>query len=141
MTTVVRLLIWHVDAFTAEPTTRGRSPLADASPETVSIGEGVVVFAACEQADEVEPEEAATRATRAIVAVAKQLGAQTIVLHSFAHLFVELASPAPARELLGAIQAQLTAQGYSARQTAFGWFNRLDLKAKGHPYSRIARQV
>jgi threonyl-tRNA synthetase len=137
----MRLLIWHVDAFAAAPTTRGRSDIADAAPEAVSIDEGIVVFAACERKDEAEPEAVAARATETIVAVAKQLGAQTVVLHSFAHLFVELSSPAAAHELLSAVQALLAAQGFDARQTAFGWFNRLDLKAKGHPYSRIARQV
>jgi hypothetical protein len=28
----MRLLIWHVDGFVAEPTKRGRSPVADAEP-------------------------------------------------------------------------------------------------------------
>jgi hypothetical protein len=138
----VRLLIWHVDRFAAEPTQRGRSKVADAEPQPAAIDEGLVVFAACEKKDEAEPEAVAARATEAITTVARQLGARAVVLHSFAHLFVdELSAPAVAHDILSQILARLTAEGYSASQTAFGWFNRLDLQAKGHPYSRIARQV
>jgi threonyl-tRNA synthetase len=137
----MRLLIWHVDSFLAEPTERGRSKIADAAPKAVSVSDGLVVFAACEKRDEPEPEAVAKRATAAIVEVAKQLGARAVVLHSFAHLFVELSSPQVARQVLDRIQAMLAEQGYAVEQSAFGWFNRLEIKAKGHPLSRVARQV
>ncbi len=138
----MRLLMWHVDAFVAEPTERGRSQVADDDPPTVRIDEGLVIFVAAEQADETEPAAVAERAAVAITQTAKNLGAQTIVLHSFAHLFVEkLAAPAIACEMLNQTQSLLTAQGYSVSQSAFGWFNRLELRAKGHPYSRVARRV
>lgn len=137
----MRLLIWHVDAFAAEPAQRGRSVLADAAPQPVRIAEGLVVFAAVEKADEAEPEAVADRAAAAIADVARRLGAHDVALHSFAHLFVELSSPAAAKQVLDATQSRLAAQGYAVAQSAFGWFNRLELRAKGHPLSRIARQV
>lgn len=138
----MRLLMWHVDAFVAEPTERGRSKVADDNPPTVSIGEGLVIFVAAEQADEAEPLAVAERAAAAITQTAKNLGAQTIVLHSFAHLFVEkLAAPEIACDILNYTQALLAPQGYTVSQSAFGWFNRLELHAKGHPYSRVARRV
>ncbi len=137
----MRLLIWHVDTFVAEPSERGRSSLADASPRPARIGEGLAVFAAVEKADEAEPEAVAERAAAAIADVARRLGAHDVVLHSFAHLFVELSTPAAAKQVLDATQARLEQQGYAVTQSAFGWFNRLELRAKGHPLSRIARQV
>ncbi|MGZ6391160.1 MAG: threonyl-tRNA synthetase editing domain-containing protein [Ktedonobacterales bacterium] len=137
----MRMLIWHVDAFVAEPTERGRSKVADSEPQTVRIDDGLVVFAAAEKADEADPEATAERAVAAVVEVAKQLGAMTIVLHSFAHLFVELSAPAVARQILTGMQGKLEAQGYTVSQSAFGWFNRLEMRAKGHPLSRVARQV
>ena len=116
--------------------------MAAAEPQTVRVDNALVVFAAAEEKDEAEPEEVATRATAAIEKTAKQLGVQTIVLHSFAHLFVEkLAAPAIAQQILTETRAQLEVDGYSASQTAFGWFNRLEIRAKGHPLSRVARQV
>lgn len=137
----MRLLIWHVDRFVAEPTERGRSAVADAEPKTVRVEDALVVFAAVEKKDESEPEITAERAAAAIAQVAKQLGARTIVLHSFAHLFVELSTPATAQQVLAATQTRLETENYTVEQTAFGWFNRLDMQAKGHPLSRVARQI
>jgi len=138
----MRLLIWHVDGFVAEPTERGRSPVADTEPQAVRVEDALVVFAAVEKKDEAEPEATAERATAVIAQVAKQLGARTIVLHSFAHLFVEqLSAPATAQQVLNATQMRLEANDYDVTQTAFGWFHRLEMRAKGHPYSRVARQV
>jgi threonyl-tRNA synthetase len=137
----MRMLIWHVDSFAAEPTERGRSKLADESPQTVRVDEALVVFAASEKADEAEPDAVVERAVVALVDVARRLGEQTVVLHSFAHLFVELSSPATAKAILDGIQAALEGQGYSVQESAFGWFNRLEMRAKGHPLSRVARQV
>ncbi|HEY7341412.1 MAG TPA: threonyl-tRNA synthetase editing domain-containing protein [Ktedonobacterales bacterium] len=137
----MRLLIWHVDRFRAEPTERGRSKVADAEPKVVAVEDALVAFAAAEKQDEAEPDAVAGRATGAIEEVARQLGARTVVLHSFAHLFVELSAPATARAILDTVEHRLAADGYSVSQSAFGWFNRLELHAKGHPLSRIARQV
>ena len=137
----MRMLIWHVDSFAAEPAERGRSKLADETPQTVRVEEALVVFAASEKADEPEPDAVAGRAVAAVVDVARRLGEQTIVLHSFAHLFVELSTPATAKAILDKMQAALEARGYGVRQSAFGWFNRLEMRAKGHPLSRVARQV
>ncbi len=137
----MRLLIWHMDAFAAEPEERGRSKIADAEPRTVRVEDALVVFAACEKADEAEPEAVTERAAAAIIQVARQTGARTIVLHSFSHLFVELSAPAVAKEILDGLESRLAGEGYTLHQTAFGWFNRLEMKAKGHPLSRVARQV
>lgn len=137
----MRMLIWHVDAFAAEPEDRGRSKIADEAPQPVRIGEGLVVFAACEKADEADPDAVAARASAAIADVAGRLGARTVVLHSFAHLFVELSTPVTARAILDDVQRRLQDAGLAASQTAFGYFNRLELRAKGHPLSRVARQV
>ena len=53
----MRLLIWHVDRFHAEPTERGRSKVADSEPATVAVEDALVVFAAAEQQDETDPEK------------------------------------------------------------------------------------
>lgn len=137
----MRLLIWHVDSFTAEPTERGRSKIADTEPPVARVEDGLVVFAAVEKGDEPEPLAVAGRAAAAIAEVARNLGAQRVLLHSFAHLFVELSAPKVAREVLNETQRLLEAEGYVVSQSAFGWFNRLEMKAKGHPLSRVARQV
>lgn len=137
----MRLLMWHVDHFASEPTERGRSKVADAEPARVSVEEALVVFAQAEKADEGDTTGVAERTAEAVAQVAGQLKVRSVVLHSFAHLFGELSAPALARDILDQAQARLTARGFETSQTAFGWFNRIDLRAKGHPYSRQARQL
>src|SRR4029450_10252858 len=70
----MRMLIWHVDEFVVEATERGRSKLADETPQAVRVGEALVVFAASEKADESEPEAVAERAVAALGDVARRLG-------------------------------------------------------------------
>ncbi len=137
----MRLLIWHVDHFASEPTERGRSKVADAEPPSISVEEALVVFAQAEKGDEPDPEAVAERAAEAIGRVAAQLKARTVVLHSFAHLFGELSDPAVARAILAGMEERLRSRELTVSQTAFGWFNRLDLRAKGHPLSRQARRI
>ncbi len=137
----MRMLIWHVDHFGSTPGQRGRSPVADAEPWPVDVGEALLVFAAAEPADEGDPEATGQRAAAAIAQVAAQLKARKVVLHSFAHLFGELAKPEAARAVLQATQTELEQRGLTCAQTPFGWFNALDIKAKGHPISRVARTV
>jgi hypothetical protein len=137
----VRLLIWHVDRFAAEPTQRGRSRVADAEVLHVAVDNALVVFAQAEQADEADPDGVAVRAAEAIQRVAAQLKVPVVVLHSFAHLFGEPSAPEVARQILDAMQAVLAGHGLTIHQTAFGWFNRLEMSAKGHPLSRQARQI
>ncbi len=137
----MRLLIWHMDEFVAEPEQRGRSRVADDEPVTVRVTEALVVFAAAEKADESDTSGVAGRAAAAILDVAARVDVHTIVLHSFSHLFVELAAPDVAKLMLDDIENLLEEQGYTVAQTAFGWFNRLEMRAKGHPLSRVARQV
>jgi threonyl-tRNA synthetase len=35
----------------------------------------------------------------------------------------------------------LTEKGYNTLRPPFGWFNEIELKAKGHPLSRISRII
>lgn len=140
----MRLLIWHVNSFSSTVTQKGRSPLVEAVPpgeRTTAVGEALLVLASVERGDERAPELVAGGAASEIDALARQLKVGTVVLHSFAHLFAELAEPATAVQVLDLVRARLEQQGYAVRRTPFGWFNTLEIKAKGHPLSRVARIV
>ncbi len=138
----MRFLALHVDYFRTEMTERGRSPLRE-EPEnrTVSVDEALVVLSSVEKADEANPSASASRAADEIARIAEQLKVRTIVIHSFAHLFAELAKPETAVSVLKEIQGRLNQRGYRVERTPFGWFNTLEVRAKGHPLSRIARVV
>ena len=138
----MRFLAWHVDYFKCRITERGRSPLVEEydDPETVAEN-ALLVLASVEKGDEAAPETVAERATAKIAAHAASLKVRTIVLHPFAHLFGQLSRPATAVRVLQMVEEGLRASGLAVTRTPFGWFNTLDIRAKGHPLSRVARIV
>ena len=138
----MRFLVLHVDQFRSEITQKGRSPLAEPFQERVTeFGEGLVVLVSVEKGDETAPEEVARAAARELAEIAGRVGARRVLLHSFAHLFAELARPEDAVPILDDTVAALLARSLEASRTPFGWFNTLEMRAKGHPLSRVARQI
>lgn len=138
----MRFLAWHVDRFECRITERGRSPLVEEydDPETVT-GEALLVLASVEKGDESAPDRVADKAVAEIADHAANLKVQTVVLHPFAHLFGELSKPAVAVQVLNRVEDGLRSEGLAVVRTPFGWFNTLDIQAKGHPLSRIARTI
>ena len=138
----MRLLILHVDRFAYTVTDAARSrlrePVADA---TYELTEGLVVLASVERVDEADPLGVARLAAAELEQLARHLGVERLVLHPFAHLFGELAAPAVAVQVLDATGAHLEAAGLAVHRSPFGWFTRWDLRAKGHPLSRVGRIV
>lgn len=136
----MRALIWHVDSFACRITEKGRSPLVEPLVERETrVNEALLVLTSVEKGDERAPSVVATRAATMLADHARKLRVNTIVLHSFAHLFAELAAPADALAIMQEIAARLRNDGLTVVRTPFGWFNELDIKAKGHPLSRLAR--
>jgi threonyl-tRNA synthetase len=136
----MRALIWHVSALRAEVTERGRSPLVEpAEPPIIETGDALLVFAAVERSDEEDPVAVARTAAEEIAAHAKRLRVERVAVLPFAHLFADLASPTAAVAALNGVVADLRARGVEAERAPFGWFHTLDIRAKGHPISRISR--
>ena len=136
------MLIWHVDRFQCTITEKGRSPLVEeiTSRET-EVHEALIVFTSVEKSDEAAPARVAEKAAEELFTLSQQLKAQQIVLHPFAHLFAELSRPEVAVQVLDHTSRLLAEKGVHVVRTPFGWFNKLDIQAKGHPLSRLARTV
>lgn len=138
----MRILIWHVDSFRCVITERGRSKIVEAYDDPVTaVEEALLVLAAAEAGDETDREGVARRTAGEVLSLARQLKVDTVVLHPFAHLFGELGRPADAVALLAAVEEQLAPHLARIIRTPFGWFNTLDIRAKGHPLSRVARRI
>ncbi|MCJ7635783.1 threonyl-tRNA synthetase editing domain-containing protein [Candidatus Bathyarchaeota archaeon] len=136
------MLIIHVDYFSSSITQKGRSKIVEEPlTKTIETKEALLVLTSVEKQDEINPEDVSTKAVHELVNISNQLKVNTIVLHSFAHLFGEMSSPDTAIKTLKLIQEGLTEYGLKVMSTPFGWFNTLELKAKGHPLSRIARII
>ena len=138
----MRILMIHVDSFSCTVTSKGRSPIIE-EPEAkeLATGESVVVLAAVEKTDEPQPDRVAANAAQTIADHCAQLKVDSAVVCSFAHLFTELARAEIAVQVLEGVAQELRERGVRVAKTPFGWFNRFEMKAKGHPLSRVARTV
>jgi len=138
----MRFLAWHVDHFKCRITEKGRSPVVEDydDPETVT-GEALLVLVSVEKEDETAPEGVAAGAVAEIAAHAGNLNVRTVILHPFAHLFGQLSRPAIAVQVLKLVEEGLRTKGLAVTRTPFGWFNSLEIQAKGHPLSRVARTI
>lgn len=138
----MRLLMFHVDSFTCTLTEKGRSAIVERPESPLShIEEGLLVLASVESADEGRAAEVVAGTVREVNSLAGRLKAQQVMLLPFAHLFGEPAAPGPALEILDAVAVELRSRGLQVTRPPFGWFHRWDLRAKGHPLSRVARTI
>jgi len=108
--------------------------------KTTEVSEALLVLATVEKTD-LMPEKVSEKVVVEIAQLARKLKVGTVVLHPFAHLFGDLSSPEVAVKTLKLIEEGLTREGFKVVRTPFGWFNTLELRAKGHPLSRVARIV
>jgi threonyl-tRNA synthetase len=138
----LRLLIFHVDSFTCTVSEKGRSPIVEtpSSPST-HLDQGLLALIAVEAADGADVAGVAERGAGEIQRLGEQLKAREVVLLPFAHLFVEPGPPAEALRIIDAMAEHLRTNGFGVQRPPFGWFHTWDLKAKGHPLSRVARTV
>src|SRR5438552_8340208 len=138
----MRFLILHVNSFCCTITTKGRSKVYEEYTDPVTrVDEALVVLTSVEQGDERAPERVARHASAEIAKLATQLKVTTVVLHPFAHLFATLSTPDVAIDVLSRTQQALIEAGLQTYRPPFGWFNTLQIDAKGHPISRVARMV
>jgi len=133
----------HVDHFSSTITERGRSTIVEDPPvaKTTEVDEALLILTSVEKQDEPNPDNISEKAVDEIAKLADKLGVKVIVLHPFAHLSAEMSSPDIALETLKLTEEGLIRRGFRVVRTPFGWFNTLELKAKGHPLSRVARTL
>ncbi|MHA1148967.1 MAG: threonyl-tRNA synthetase editing domain-containing protein [Promethearchaeota archaeon] len=139
----MRFLSFHCDFFSYTTTKRSRSKIFEELTDQNRSGriENVLVlFISVEKQDEENPLSIG-KGIAEILKITEQLKIINIVLLSFAHLFGELSSPQFGLDALKQMESLLITEGYSILRPPFGWFNELELKAKGHPLSRISRKV
>jgi len=138
----MRVLVLHVDHFSSTITEKGRSRLIEEPlSKTVDVDEALLVLVSVERTDETGPEEVSIKAVEEISKLCFQLKTDVIVLHPFAHLFAEMSKPETALRVMRLTEEGLKQRGFKVVRTPFGWFNTLDLRAKGHPLSRVARTI
>lgn len=138
----MRFLSFHCENFRYKTTKRSRSSifeeLNDNNKEN-ELDNVLLLFISVEKKDEDNP-DFLQKAVFEIEKITKQLKITNIVLLSFAHLFGKLSNPEFSLKSLIDLENILN-EKYVILRPPFGWFNELEIKAKGHPLSRISRKI
>ena len=100
------------------------------------VDDCLVVFCSAEEGD---ASDTAAAAADEIRNVAKQVGAEKIVIYPFVHLTQKPAKPDHARKLLAGIAEAL--EGLEVHKAPFGWYKSFTLKCKGHPLAELSREI
>jgi len=139
----MRFLSFHVDYFRYKVTKKGRSKIIEEITEDnreAQIKNALVFFISTEKLDE-ENSEIVKKSIIEIEKITNQLKITNIVIVPFAHLFGQLSTIEFSFEFFKKIELDLKMMDYSVLRLPFGWFNELEMKAKGHPLSRISRII
>ncbi len=139
----MRFLSFHVDYFRYKVTKKGRSKVVEEITEDnreAQIKNALVLFISTEKRDE-ENSEILKKSILEIEKITNQLKISNIVIVPFAHLFGQLSTIEFSFEFFKKIESELKIMDYSMLRLPFGWFNELEMKAKGHPLSRISRII
>ena len=134
----MRVLFWYCDEFAYVPSMKTLEDQPDASPARYS--KAVVAFVHVEPKDLEPGSSAETKLVKNSKWLARKWNTKLVLLHSFTHLGDEKADPAQAKALLDRAQQRLESAGYEAKQTPYGHFLDLELKAPGHPLARIFKE-
>lgn len=134
----MRVMFWYCDRFAWTPTLKTLDHVPDSEPSGQT--DVVVAFIHVEPQDVEAGSSAETKLVKNAKWLARKWEVTAILLHSFTHLGEKKADPDRAGQLIRRAGQRLEAAGYQARQTAYGYYNDLDIKAKGHPLARIYKE-
>ena len=139
----MRFLSFHCEYFKYKATKRSRSKIfEELTPQSKENGlkNAIVLFISVEKQDE-NKTDFIEKGVLEIEKILDQIKVSNIVILSFAHLFGQLSSPQFGFDTLKKLTSILKGKGLNVVRPPFGWFNELEMKAKGHPLSRISRII
>ncbi len=139
----MRFLSFHCEYFRYEVKKKSRSKIFEEKNEnnkTGTLDNAIILFISVEKQDEIN-HDYLSQAISEIESITKQLKVYNVGIIPFAHLFGELSDQEFGLKALKALEEQLINLGYRILRPPYGWFNELELKAKGHPLSRISRRI
>ncbi len=136
----MKLLLFYTHEFWLRPFARNLPDIPDCDEETAVDG-AVLALVHSEPADGERRGKVVTRAIKNIKWVAGKFDSKRVVLHFFAHLARESATPELARELVDAMAQRLRGAGYEVRVTPFGWFNEFRLHVAGESMGKVFVEI
>jgi hypothetical protein len=133
----MKLLMIYTDAFSYTPK---KQALDDEFADPAMNGafeNSLVGFIQVEKSDKEKIQTIETKLVKNLKWAARKNETLSIVLHSFSHLSESKAEPGITKQLFDRVEKRLFDAGYTVRQTPFGYFLDLQLKAPGHPLARL----
>ena len=94
-------------------------------------------FIQVEEHDTENPKSTEKKLLNFIKWVARKNNCEDVILHSFAHLSESKADPEFTKQLFDNVETRLENAGYHTRQTPFGYFLDLEVKAPGFSMARV----
>lgn len=138
----MRLLLIHADYLEFE--VKQPTAVAEEIPREKQSGrfeEVLVAFTAVEEADEHTEDAVVEQAAAEISKLARQVGAERVVLYPYAHLSPSLAPPSAAVRVLDKLREAVRDSGLEVHRLPFGWYKSFKLSCKGHPLSELSKHI
>jgi len=114
---------------------------ASTSNEEKIIENALLGFIHIEPKDEENLSAIETKLVKNLKWAARKNETDKVILHSFAHLAESKADPEVTKRLLNNAESRLRNAGYVTYQTPFGYFLDLDIKAPGHSFTRLFKEI
>ena len=136
----MKLLMIYADKFGYKTSVKNLESASDIDEEKV-VEDVLVGFIHIEPKDEENLSAIETKLVKNLKWAARKNETNTVVLHSFAHLAEGKADPEVTKRLLNNAESRLRNAGYVTSQTPFGYFLDLDIKAPGHSFTRLFKEI
>ncbi len=137
----MKVLLIHSDQFGYEPKKQAIKQAEPAPGGRFDTDQCLVVFSTVEKGDEINPEGVAREAAKEVLAVAKQLQEQNIIVYPWVHLSDTPSDPKTALHVLKELEQLLKKETMTVHRGPFGWYKAFRLHCKGHPLSELSRWI
>ena len=136
----MKLLMIYTDKFGYKTSVKNLESASDINEEQV-VEDVLVGFIHIEPKDEENLSAIETKLVKNLKWAARKNKTDKVVLHSFAHLAESKADPEVTKRLLDNAESRLRNAEYITYQTPFGYFLDLDVKAPGHSFTRLFKEI
>ncbi|PLX25202.1 MAG: hypothetical protein C0599_01010 [Salinivirgaceae bacterium] len=136
----MKLLLIYADNFGYNPTTKTIDSFPDFS-EAKAFEKVQTAFIQAEAEDVEREGDVLKKLVKNLKWIMKKNEAQTLILHSFAHLSESKAEPEFTKTIFDKAEEKMKNVGYEVHQTPFGYFLDLKLNAPGYSLARVFKDI
>ncbi len=137
----MKLLMFHAKEFFFKTFKKTLENAEDVGNIEKTVEETTTVFIQSEKEDEERTNKVLTKAVKNIAWLSKKIGANTIVLHPFAHLSNSKSSPEFAKNIIYEIKEMLENKGFTVHTTPFGYFYEFKIHVYGESLAKVFKEI